>query len=465
MKFWLMGKENRRHFIKCLAVLCIPALFASCSKDSGLGSNVLPPSAALGAYVTDTTTIVSSIKLKDSVLSGGTSSLLLGNYYDPVFGPTKASIYTQLVLPGNSLDFAFGSGVSLDSVVLVLPFVPGISYYGALSPQTITVDTIQRVNGIGLLANHAYYSDTNISHGGGHIGLTTLTPNPLDSFRSVYGSFNRITLPPQIRIKLNKSFGEWMIREDSIPASYNAYFTYGYNFETFIEGFYISVSNSFELPGQGGIMYVNPNYTGAGLSFYYRFNNGGIIDTTVQTFQIGAGCTYFGHFDHDYSKTAFYAGNKDSVLAPNVTYIQAMGGVKTQLSFPYLANWKKLGPVIVNKAEVDVPVNTSATGVDIPPSQAFLVRDSSGTQIQLIDQSSNGLSYYGGTYDATNKQYVFNIERYIQSVLDGKVANTGLYLISGSEAVTANGAVLYGAAKNTNSPRIRLKIYYTPLRR
>jgi len=466
-----MNKRSRRYLLKYLAVLSVPAilsLFGSCSKDSGLGSNVLPPSTILSAYVVDTTTIVSSINFKDSVLSNGTSAVMLGSYYDPVFGPTKASFYTQLVLPGNSIDYSFNNSggvgsVLLDSVVLVLPFAPGTNFYGELGPQTFTVDTIQRYNGVGLLAGHAYYSDTNILHGNNHVGMATITPNPFDSVYSRYGSNNIITYPPAIRIRLNKSFGEWLIKEDSVPSSYNAYFTTGTNFQTLLEGFYVSVSNPLQLPGQGAILYLSPYTAGAGLTFYIRVvSQVQPIDTTPQTFQIGSGCAYFSHFDHDYTKTVFYAGTKDSVLAPTITYIQSMGGVKTQLSFPFLNNWKKLGPIVVNKAEVDIPVNSNATGVDIPPPQAYLVEDSAGKEIATIDQSNT--AYYGGVYDAINHQYVFNIERYIQQILAGKIANTGMYLISGNQGITANGAVLYGASKNGNSPRIRLKIYYTPLK-
>jgi len=388
---------------------------------------------------------------------------MLGSYFDPVFGPTKASIYTQLVLPGNTIDWQFNNtgissiGINFDSVVLVLPFNPGISYYGALSPQTFTVDTIERVNNVGLVLNHSYYSDTNVSHGNNHIGITTIIPDPIDSFHSKYGINNVTTYPPAIRIRLNRSFGEWLIKEDSMSSS-QSYFSTGYSFQTLLEGFYISVSDPLQLPGQGGIMYVNPYTSGAGLVFYYRVGG----DSIVQTFQMGSNCAYYDHFDHDFSKTAFYAGTKDSVLAPYTTYIQSLGGVKTQLSFPFLSNWKHLGPILVNKAEVDVPVNVSATGVDIPPPQAYLVRDSAGVESALIDENE-GTTYYGGAYDATNHQYVFNIDRYIQYVLNGKILNTGLYLISGSNAVSANGAVLYGAAKKTTNPRIRLKIYYTPL--
>src|ERR1700722_11733313 len=88
MKCWLMSKANKKNFpakyIVVVVLLGLLSFFTSCQKDSGVGSNVLPAKDILGAYVCDTTTIISSLKLKDSILSNSTSIFLLGSYNDPV---------------------------------------------------------------------------------------------------------------------------------------------------------------------------------------------------------------------------------------------------------------------------------------------------------------------------------------------------------------------------------------------
>jgi len=75
-----------------------------------------------------------------------------------------------------------------------------------------------------------------------------------------------------------------------------------------------------------------------------------------------------------------------------------------------------------------------------------------------------GGSNYGGTYDATNQQYVFVITDYIQELIQGKVKNRDFYLFPGNRPVDANRVVLSGVTKTPNQPRIRLKIFYTPLK-
>ena len=118
---------------------------------------------------------------------------------------------------------------------------------------------------------------------------------------------------------------------------------------------------------------------------------------------------------------------------------------------------------MVKMAEVIIPVNVNATGSDVPPDQAYLVGDSSGHEFSLYP--TNPLLPMEVFTMLLANEYVFNIARYIQQVLDGKIVDRGLYLVAGSNAISANGAVLYGASKsNPTLPRIRLKLFYTPLK-
>jgi hypothetical protein len=465
MKFLLMSKRGKglrvlNYFVLASVVF---SFITSCKKGDPLGANVLPASDLLSGYFSDTSTVISSIKLKDSIVSDNAALNLIGSYNDPVFGMTKASLYTQVILPSNTTFLGFGgTNPTLDSIVLVLPYaINGANYYGTLTPQTFTVDTIVAVNGVGLVNSKAYYSDTNVSHGSNHLAVITTTPAPADSARinySLFGSGINGTYYPQLRLKLSKAFGQYLM--DQIDG--NSY--YGQSSGTFaslLKGFYITVSNPLQLPGQGAILSIDPFLSGAGLEFFYKTTVGLAIDTTYVVFQIGAGAVTFGHFDHDYASTSFYVPGKDSIIAPSKLYVQAMAGVKTQLSFPYLKNWNKKNPVLINKAELDIPVNTTATGIDIPPSQLYVVRDSAGHQFSIPDEFVSP-QYYGGGYDGVNNQYSFNITRYVQQILEGKIANSGLYLISGS-AIAANGVVLYGPMQPPNTPRLRLRIFYTPL--
>ena len=76
-------------------------------------------------------------------------------------------------------------------------------------------------------------------------------------------------------------------------------------------------------------------------------------------------------------------------------------------------------------------------------------------------------SHFGGTYDAANKTYSFNIARYVHELLYEGRSNDGLYLIvpnnlltSGS-VVSANRVVLGGPGHSTLG--MKLNIIYTEL--
>ncbi len=467
---------NRTTIAAGVCIAFVSIALTACNENTGIGTNVLPADKLLNPYFVDTTTVLSSIKLKDSIPSNATNWNLLGSYNDPVFGLTTATLYTEVGLPGNMGSLFFGphEAATLDSVVLQLPYNYGsTTYYGTLGAQTFVVDTLSyNNNSTALLASKLYYSDTSIYHSSRHIGMATLIPNVTQPVTWYYPNKNvSYTYTPLLRIRLNNSFGQYIMTCANHPtATDSAYYFNSVitsNFLGLLKGLCISVSDPSLLPGQGGIFYINQNINGAGLFFYYRYYNqpSSSWDTVLAAFPIGNNAT-FCHFDHNYSTTRFYALGKDSIYSPNVAYVQGMAGVKTQITFPYLKNWiSKINPNFLNKAELDVPVNMSATGSDLPASQLYVVRDSVGVESNIPDFNM-GLSWYGGTWDATNHQYVFNITRYIQAILDGKETDFGLYLIDGAEALDPNGAVLYGAAKNPLNPtqRIRLKMYYTPLK-
>jgi hypothetical protein len=436
------------------------SFFMSCSNDTGIGTNVLPPGDVINANFKDTATVWTSMVIKDSVPTNGVSDCMLGSYTDPIFGMAKASFYIHVLLPP-ATGFTFADSAKLDSVVLRLPFTGSTSgsYYGSLDPQTIEVYQMSDSLAVG----KAYYSSTNLKHYASPIGKQTITPEP-NYYPTI--SFNSVptTYYPLISIRIDTGWAHDSILKKATPGA--AAFASNAAFLELLRGLYITVSNPLQLPGQGGILYLNPTISGlsgSGLFFYYHYPKGAIGNTY---FQLGNDYGYFSHIDHDYSGTPFYAANpvKDSVYSPTITYLQAMGGVKVKIRFPYLKNWVSKGRVIVNRAEVEIPAYVNDMGNYAAPNELYLVGiNDTGATYALPDQY---LPYYGGIFDQFRKVYVFDIAQYIQAVLDGKTIDHGFYLVIGGSAVTANRVPLYGGYKtsSTSLPRLRLKMYYTPLK-
>ena len=142
-----------------------------------------------------------------------------------------------------------------------------------------------------------------------------------------------------------------------------------------------------------------------------------------------------------------------------------MAGTKSKIKFPFLENFIDKGRVAVNKAEIIFNVEDNSTSTFLSHSSLFLTNiDSAGNAGFLIDQFE-GTDHYGGTYNSSTKQYIFNVTRHVQYLLsnyyEGKNLNYGMYLMGGGKAVNANRTILKGN-KNPGGA-LKMKISYTPL--
>src|ERR1700679_3489714 len=105
----------------CVSLL---AILNSCKENTGgVGANVLPSTDILSAYATDTTTLLTSMYLKNSILTNGALNAMLGSYNDPVFGTAKASIYAMVYSTVGSSSIAWKDTGAVDSAVLLLPVI------------------------------------------------------------------------------------------------------------------------------------------------------------------------------------------------------------------------------------------------------------------------------------------------------------------------------------------------------
>ncbi len=331
---------------------------------------------------------------------------------------------------------------------------PPTSFYGNIDPQTFEVDTVESIiHYLNSAANTvAYYSDTTLKYDAAHpIGSQQITPpNP----------YYQDTL----RIRLSKNW--WQYITNKIKGN-SRYYTY---FDSLVKGLYITVSNPLQLPGQGGILYINLQSAFSGIYFYCH---GAVVPAEFSViFPVGGTGVSFTHVDHNYTTAVFGntrpSGKHDSINGNEWVYVQAGGGSIGKITFPYLHNWSKMNPVVINQATVTIPLNLiDAAGPFAEPQSLGLAGiDSLGRRTELPDAF---YPYFGGGYDGISA-YTFVITDYIQHVIDGKIKDRGLYIIPGNESTSANRAVLYGAL-NTGSPliarpstRIKLNIYYTPLK-
>jgi hypothetical protein len=465
-------------FAKYLVVILIfpvISMLNSCREDTGdTGANVLPNSDLISAYHSDTTTVVTSMYFKDTVVTFGpeptyaaTLSDMLGSYNDPLFGQFKASIYAQVLTPANTTTMPWNgqdvlgndTGV-VDSAVLILPYyIPSIggSYYGNLDPQTFVVyqldNVINQYNSAG--SGVSYFCDTSIKYNPTPIGIQQWAP-PNPGLQDT-----------AIRIKLSSKWLKKIL--DSLGTGASSY--YFSNMDSLVRGMYVTVSNPLQLPGQGGVVYVNLVNAFAGVYFYWHGIAAPKNEITPFWFLFGGTC--FNHFDHNYATAPFYTphfsakNTHDSISANELVYVQSAGGPVGRINFPYLKNWSKMNPVVINKAELDMYVVPEDAGNPfVPPPQLELFgTDSNWTPDELPDWSQPYQGSLASYYPSYPYNYSFIITDYIQHVIDGKIIDRGLFLTPNYNATTANRVVIYGPKYGTpqSTTRMRLTLYYTPL--
>jgi hypothetical protein len=427
------------------------AVLNSCKEDTGnLGVNILPKSDLISAAQTDTTTIITSMYLKDSVQTNATVVSLLGSYNDPVFGVTKASIYAE-VSPSSLAACPWvvsgGPHISVDSVILLLPLEG--SPYGSLDPQTFVVYRTDS----NIIAGEAYYSDTTFK-----LQNSTSTCNEPIGSEQVLAPNAGIVANDTLRIKLNKNFLTYLKTFVQVPTS-----NWSTTFNTSImQGICITTSNPLQLPGQGSMLYVNLDNNFGGIYVYYNYDSATVTPASYAFFPVGANGAYFTQFTHNYAtspiNTVHPKGPRDSVPASQLIYVQSTGGASGRINFPNLyKNWSKLGPVAVNEAVLTIPAVVQDISANFqPPANLYLVGTDS-TWAEL------GTQVYGTTF--SNNAYSFIITPYIQAVINGKLVDRGMYIVPGNASIESNDVVLYGADHGLlPANKASLTIYYTPLK-
>ena len=75
----------------------------------------------------------------------------------------------------------------------------------------------------------------------------------------------------------------------------------------------------------------------------------------------------------------------------------------------------------------------------------------------LEDYKSNS-KYFGGSFDATDNSYTFNIPLHLQGILNGESDN-GIYMVANENRIVPYRAQLYGGSHATN--KIKIIVYYS----
>jgi len=446
--------------MKNLNLLFIFLIILSCKKNTNkvIIDNTLPENDILYARYQDTFSIILKTQRIDTVRSYNDGFKYLGSNQDPVFGRTDAELYTHFSLPNNITNVAFPSDAVVDSAKIILVFTENfvgdtstpLRYQCYLLTQSMDPSV-------------SYYSNATFSHQS--IALSDIVTKPIK-----YRGYKTIQIP------VYKGFAQSVI-------SNSQYLIDNATFQNTYKGFYITTKNSHLNPTslQGALMKIDLSNEVSGFYVYYHTGNPPALrESKVYQFTFNnSSSVRVNHFNYDYSSGAnsylYNQLNGDYSSASQNVFVKGLNGTKVYVDFPFLKNLKSLGNYSINRAEVVFKVDKSFISNDefyAPPiGMSLLALDSLGREIFTIDQynSNNSLLSYGGTYDKSRGEYVFNISRYIQWILSGKMKYYGMVLIATDPKITLSArkdffaarVVLGGYKHPTLKPVLRL--YYTPI--
>ncbi|MDR9486686.1 DUF4270 family protein [Salibacter sp.] len=451
------------------SILLILVALSSCKKENKVGGQLQPDSDKVSGNVVDTFSIKAKTVKVDSVRSDEGFRTLLGEYYDPVFGPTKASLFLQYRPSQVQVDFGNPNNLTFDSLIMSLPFTVGTSYYGRNSLRANNLDRVSlkvyRAT-TNVFASDSVYSNGTIRTPGGArqftydegnpVGEATIyTPNAQDTFE-----VGNNAEPPQLRIKLDSTFGQQLLTAGA------GVYDNQLAFVQYLNGLVIvPEDNNYFLDG-GQIMFIDPLSSFNRMIMHYRIDDGSGQNAETYEYILNDSSSYFNLYEHDYSMAPFQMDLNDYEGGREKLYIQAMGGTRVTLEIPHIENFFEgfENGVIINRAELLLPVEQN-DGYNRIAQLSIGQFDSTRTLFTIPD-AIEGTSHLDGFYDTTNTRYRFNVTRYVQNLFlnheSGENAKFEVALLTSGEGVNATRSVLTGY-NPTSGAKPKMKIIYTPV--
>ena len=427
-------------------------LWACKDNISDAGLNLLPKSDLVKvSQVVEKSSIKAYTEVDGNQRTDRPTFNLLGTFNDSIFGNTSASFACQLRL--NSFP-KYKKNDHLDSLVY---FVAYKEIYGdKVTPQKFKVYELAS----SLVYDNKYYQDVDLKALANPIPVCEYQYIPkfkLDSLSTTYGSTKadpKDTVNQEISFKLNNSLGLKLMAADSATLSDNDLFL------QYFKGLYVEAEDL----GSGGTIMKS---TGSGMILYFHKDN----DTTkyTQTFYVTSSSARVSHFHHDYSKTSFAADLDNPETPDSLIYLQTTGGLRSKILIPDLGNWSDSTNIAINGAELVLQIDTTVTNVYkyLPPPQlvfSAIGLDTLGNVIKYLPSDvSFSQTYYGGTYNSTDKTYRFNIVKHMQDIILKKKGkeNMGFYLSTSLPSSSYRRVVLKGPSSKTG---IKLKITYSKIK-
>ncbi len=433
--------ESNISFINRLAIFLLPAIFLCACQGSGdnISSSTLQSNGDYEVVFTDTFTIECSTFLRDSVNTSFPVNYLVGEFSNETYGKVNCNSFFQVTL--NNDDFAPGSGITFDSMVLVL--TPNYIYGAENGQIRMGVHRLKEA----LSVDSFYYS----------FSKTDYEKEPL-----VEISFTSDELGGNsLRIPLNELGEEINEKLDDVEFS-SVYFSDNDAFVTYLKGFAL-ITQLSENSVIGWSSENSQNTSQTGLYFYYTF----VLDEDTihdeYRFGINENAQGYNQLVSERPSILNTLRNSGAILPSDMTanqvFIQAGSGILPEIKIPDILEFlSSADNLIVNRAEIYIPSIQNEIPFYDPPQTVFLFQSNENQDIIPFSEGAFGEI---GVATTVGNDYLIDITQYFQYLIEGRVESEGYILLPTLNGSSVNQFIFNDQTSEAGS--IQLLVYYIPV--
>ena len=462
---------------KFLIVTGLSLSFASCQWGDQIDALVQPDADDFTAVYSDTNSVVLSTLKLDSLMTGASSRLLVGQFSDPYLGKMHSTAFIQfstttqdgdraLTLPENAIYDSLGLALRYDG------------YYYGDTTQVMNVDVYELTSDLTLKTDltpiQAIYNYHSTPYNAKAIGTAKIYPRPRPRSGTIGEGANR----GEARVKISDVLGKKIF--DSVKANK---INNSAQWIELLKGFAIKASM-----GNHSVVGFTRNNTALRLYYHTPGAVEGITEDSLST-------TLWANYNQtlgDRSGTVLsrlpdtYRSSLPSSQTGNISFVQAGTGIMTRLDFPGLGEYKYLNYTFANSAKLIIePLRgSSSRSFFLPASLYAYIADKNNDYVTNNGSPVSGLTGVAAatlTTDLVNDRqyYILDVTDFIRSSFQNEsLENYGLLLRTSSPIPTTSNftmldgntefsksfdRIVIGDQANPNG-RLKLEIKYTSIK-
>lgn len=411
---------NRKFSLSVITALAGLLIYTSCTKidTTDLGNELIPAVDNVHTFEVVLDVETDNFRLPDSTRITSSSLHALGIIGDdPEFGSTTASVWAAFNPSSYGVHpFAVQDSVIIDSIVLSL--ATGGIYGDSNALQRFEVFEIDPSPG-NFVDSIYRISENDFALTGSVLGSRDVDFKLLNDSLFYIEKKDTVRTANELRINLDTAWGRRFVHYDT-AVQYKT----DSAFKTYFKGLAIKASNASA--AKTGLAYVNlSNTTNTKLTFYLRVSNDGVDDTTTAVFNYTNGTQ--ANLIHRTEAHNYLTYLTNGATNDDKVYLQTSPGSYATVKIPGLDTFKNVNRIIHRAELIIEQVPSAMDDIYTPPSLLFIDAVNAAGDSTFTIRNDFIYTGQGGGYDVTslggilnNKKYVFNLTRYLQSVVTKK---------------------------------------------